>query len=65
MQVLVDCINNCWVGRTLEVAKAVIKHKPFVYNKSDLMVDLREDGKLQNVSFFIFICFEKLPNCST
>ncbi|XP_038883616.1 suppressor of RPS4-RLD 1 [Benincasa hispida] len=35
--------------RTLEVAKMVIKHKSFVYNKSDMMVDLSEDGKLQNI----------------
>lgn len=35
--------------RTLEVAKTVIKHKSFVYNKSDMMVDLSEDEKLQNI----------------
>lgn len=45
------CTNNCWAYRTLEVAKTVIKHKSFVYNKSDMMVDLSEDEKLQNVSF--------------
>lgn len=37
--------------RTLEVAKTVIKLKSFVYNKSDMMVDLSGDGKLQDVSF--------------
>lgn len=51
MQIFVDSINNCLVARTLEVAKTVIKHKSFVYNKSDLMVDLSDDEKLQNVSF--------------
>ncbi|XP_023517940.1 suppressor of RPS4-RLD 1 [Cucurbita pepo subsp. pepo] len=35
--------------RTLEAAKTVIKHKSFVYNKSDMMVDLSGDGKLQDI----------------
>ncbi|KAL7193336.1 hypothetical protein ACSBR2_025027 [Camellia fascicularis] len=35
--------------RTLDVAKAVIKEKMHVYNKEDNVIDLSEDGKLQDI----------------
>lgn len=51
MYILMGCTNHCWPHRTLEVAKTVVKHKSFVYNKSDMMVDLSGDEKLDDVSF--------------
>ncbi|XP_059623973.1 suppressor of RPS4-RLD 1 isoform X2 [Cornus florida] len=35
--------------RTLNVAKAVMKEKMYVYNKGDNIIDLSEDGKLQDI----------------
>ncbi|KAF5945992.1 hypothetical protein HYC85_016220 [Camellia sinensis] len=35
--------------RTLDVAKAVIKEKMHVFNKEDNVIDLSEDGKLQDI----------------
>uniref|UniRef100_A0A5B6ZGZ4 Putative tetratricopeptide repeat protein 13 isoform X1 n=1 Tax=Davidia involucrata TaxID=16924 RepID=A0A5B6ZGZ4_DAVIN len=35
--------------RTLSVAKAVMKEKMYVYNKGDNIIDLSEDGKLQDI----------------
>lgn len=42
-----------FIGRTLEVAKRLIKDKKHVYNKADNIIDLSGDGKLQDVSFYI------------
>ncbi|XP_009336068.2 suppressor of RPS4-RLD 1 isoform X1 [Pyrus x bretschneideri] len=35
--------------RTLEVAKAIMKERSFVYNKVDNLIDLSRDGKLQDI----------------
>ncbi|KAL5753095.1 hypothetical protein ACOSP7_023263 [Xanthoceras sorbifolium] len=35
--------------RTLDVAKAVMKDKQYVYNKADDIIDLSKDGKLQDI----------------
>lgn len=40
--------------RTLTVAKAVIKEKKSVFNKEDKIIDLSEERKLQEVSFFAY-----------
>ncbi|KAH9663843.1 Suppressor of RPS4-RLD 1 [Citrus sinensis] len=37
-------------ARTLDVAKTVMKDKKYVHNKADDIIDLSEDGKLQDIA---------------
>lgn len=39
-------------GRTLDVAKTIMKERLYVHNKVDSLIDLSRDGKLQDVSSF-------------
>lgn len=44
--------RSCQCGRTLDVAKTIMKERLYVHNKLDNLIDLSRDGKLQDVSSF-------------
>lgn len=42
-----------FIYRTFNVAKAVIKDNKYVRNKKDHLINLNENGKLQEVSYIV------------